>query len=106
MHRFGVYEIYLNNKKVGDEYLLPGIHAYDSWLQYQTFELDLSLGNNLFEARLGDGWYKSRYGLKTKGPQRDKEHVFIGEVYIEYQDGSFELVATDLDWQVKKGKVV
>ncbi len=102
----GIYEIYLNKSKVGDEYLLPGIHAYDSWLQYQTFELDLEIGDNLFEAKLGDGWYKSRYGLKSKSPKHDLDYAFIGEIHVEYEDGSKEVIGTDLDWQVKKGKVV
>lgn len=102
----GIYELYINNKKVGDEYLLPGIHAYDSWLQYQTFELDLMPGDNLFEAKLGAGWYKSRYGLKSTSAKLDNEYGFIAEIQIEYEDGSKELIPTNLDWQVRKGKVV
>lgn len=35
----GLYEFYLNGEKQGDECLLPGFCDYDSWLQYQTYEL-------------------------------------------------------------------
>lgn len=101
----GIYELYLNKDKVGDEYLLPGIHDYDSWLQYQTFELELNQGDNLIEAMLGDGWYKGPYGLKLALPRYGDEYGFIGEIYIEYKDGTKDIIGTDTTWNVKKGKV-
>ncbi len=54
----GLYEFYLNGEKQGDECLLPGFCDYDSWLQYQTYELQPGLGKNRVELVLGDGWYK------------------------------------------------
>lgn len=101
----GVYELYLNGSMVGDEYLLPGIHAYDSWLQYQTFELALKQGNNRLEAYLGDGWYKGAYGLKNKEPRHGDEFAFIAEIHIEYADGSREIIGTDESWGARKGFV-
>ena len=29
----GVYELYVNGEKAGDEYLAPGCTAYDRWIQ-------------------------------------------------------------------------
>ena len=29
----------VKGRKAGEEYLLPGFHAYDYWLQYQTFDV-------------------------------------------------------------------
>ena len=102
----GVYELYINGIIAGDEALLPGIHAYDSWLQYQTFELELKEGVNLIEAALGDGWYKGPYGLKEKLPRHGSEHAFIAEIQIQYMDGTKEVLGTDESWSVKKGKVI
>ena len=62
----GEYELMLNGEKQGNECLLPGLHAYDQWLQYQTFELSLKDGDNLLEIMLGDGWYKGNFGLNIK----------------------------------------
>ncbi len=62
----GLYEFYLNGEKQGDECLLPGFCDYDSWLQYQTYELQLAKGKNRLELLLGDGWYKGRYGMRVK----------------------------------------
>ena len=61
----GVYEAYLNHEKVGDEVLMPGLHAYDSYLQYQTLELMPVQGENTIAFAMGDGWFKGRYGLKA-----------------------------------------
>ena len=40
----------------------PRLHAYDSWLQYQTYELTMTEGTHTLEAMLGEGWYKGPYG--------------------------------------------
>ena len=45
----GVYELYLDGGKLGEEVLLPGLHAYDSWLQYQTYELTMTEGTHTLD---------------------------------------------------------
>ncbi|MBQ8640489.1 MAG: family 78 glycoside hydrolase catalytic domain [Lachnospiraceae bacterium] len=101
----GVYELYANGKKVGDEYLLPGLHSYDCWLQYQTFALDLKAGENCLEVMLGDGWYKGPYGLKSRLPRYGNEYALLAEVHIAYCDGTEEIIATDSQWTARKGNV-
>ena len=61
----GLYEASLNGEKVGDEYLSPGLCAYDKWLPYQTYDVTgmLREGANSLSVMLGNGWYKGRYGL-------------------------------------------
>lgn len=61
----GVYELYLNGKKVGDEYLAPGYHSYDLHLQVQTYEIEglLKKGENELQIWLGDGWFRGRLGF-------------------------------------------
>ena len=60
----GLYELYINGEKQGDECLLPGFCDYDTWIQYQTYEITLHSGENEIEVLLGDGWYKGWYGLR------------------------------------------
>ena len=102
----GVYELWLNGEKVGDEFLLPGLHAYDSWLQYQTFELELQRGENLLEVLLGNGWYKGPYGLKSSLPRFGTEFGVIAEIDICYEDGSRERILTDETWRARKSSIV
>ena len=35
----GLYEVFINDRKVGEEYLAPGYHSYDLIQQYQTYDV-------------------------------------------------------------------
>ena len=102
----GVYELYLDGEKIGEEVLLPGLHAYDSWLQYQTYEIEMTEGVHMLEAMLGDGGYKGPYGLKAKLPRHGEEYAFIGELHLFFRDGEERITGTDKSWAVRKGKVL
>ena len=66
----GLYELYANGEKAGDEYLAPGCTAYDRWLQYQTYDVTglLRQGQNTLGAMLGNGWAKGRFGFGAFPP--------------------------------------
>lgn len=102
----GLYEFYLNNKKQGDECLLPGYCAYDCWIQYQTFDLSLSQGVNCLEIVLGDGWYKGWFGLRKKSENYGDRLAALAEIHIWYEDGTEEVFGTDESWKAKKSMVV
>lgn len=98
----GLYEAYLNSKKIGNEYLTPGNHNYHNWLQYQTYDVTEQLnpkGNNL-SVKLGDGWYKGNFGFNG-----GMDNIFgdtfalISELHITYKDGSHELICSDETWK-------
>ena len=104
----GLYEIYINGKKVGDEYLLPGYHSYDCVLEYQTYDLTeyLKPGENCIEAILGEGWYKGRFGFD--GDYKDlygNQKMLIAELYMEYADGSKDVIISDKLWQARESRI-
>ena len=102
----GLYELYLNGEKQGDECLLPGFCDYDTWIPYQMFEMELVQGENEIEVMLGDGWYKGVYGMRTVVENYGDRLACIGELRVWYEDGSCEVIPTDLSWQAKKSPVV
>lgn len=106
MTGLGLYELYLNGEKQGEEFLLPGFCAYDSWIPYQTFDVGLKEGDNEIEVLLGDGWYKGCFGLRKKKENYGERLACIGELHIWYADGTREVVATDTSWEAKKSKIV
>lgn len=67
----GVYEPYINGKRVGDHVLAPGWTSYRHHLNYQTFDVRdlLQDGENVIGVEVGEGWFATRLGFS--GGQRN-----------------------------------
>jgi len=105
----GLYEMTINGEKTGDEYLSPGLTAYDKWIPYQTYDItrQIKKGSNTIEVLLGNGWYKGRYGLDRKVLFRyGDKFALICEIHVTYDDGSTDVFCTDTCWKAKKSKVM
>ena len=104
----GLYELYINGKKVGDEVLAPGCNAYNLWLQYQTYDVTgmLTGGDNVLGAMLGNGWYKGRFGLgRTNKPVYGDTMALIYELHLTFADGSKSVICSDEGWKAAAGPV-
>jgi len=105
----GLSEAYLNGKKLGDEFLLPGYHSYDLIQQYQTYDVteELVIGNNRLSFVLGNGWYKGRFGFEGgfENLYGDRKKL-IAMVKVEYEDGSSIQVATDDTWDAVETEIL
>lgn len=107
----GLYVMYLNGERVGDEYLTPNFNAYDSWLQYQTYDVIeyLRQGANAVGCQLGNGYYKGRVNwpeIRERFGDRwniyGDQLAFICELHIEYEDGTRETFVTDESWKASR----
>jgi len=96
----GVYELYVNGAKAGDENLAPGFHVYDKWLQVQAYDLTSLLrpGENVLGGMLGNGWAKGRFGPGDAAENFCGEFGFIAEVHVTYANGETLVLATGEDW--------
>ena len=105
----GLYEVMLNGKKIGDQYLAPGWTDYADRIQYQTYpisELDEG-GEFCISALLADGWYAGRLGSIDFGwgdsfPWRGwygRDLRFLAQLDIWYKDGSHEVISSDDTWK-------
>ena len=94
----GLYEFYLNGEKQGDECLLPGFCDYDSWMQYQTWELQLETGKNKVELVLGDGWYHQSQLMEGGGIYGTP--CLLLQLEITYKSGVKQYVVSDCGWKV------
>ena len=95
----GLFEAYINGRKLGEEYLLPGVTDYEKRIQVITFPVcDLKEGENELGFFLGNGWFMGTFGLEMKDKYYGSRKAAIGELYLEYEDGSCECVSTDGDF--------
>ena len=104
----GLYEAYVYEKKAGREFLMPGYHCYDSFLEYQTLDVTelLSQGKNKIAVLLGEGWYKGRFGFD--GDYRNlygNQKKCIGELHIRYANGQEECIVTDSSWKAEESSI-
>ena len=103
----GLYEASINGQKVGNEFLAPGTHAYDRWLQYQTYDVtDLVSDGVVLAVLLGHGWYSGRFGfvLSDEG-YYGNDWRLIAELHVTYADGSEQVIGTDESWQVTRSTI-
>ena len=102
----GVYEIYVNGRRVGKDYMAPGWTEYHKRLQYQYYDItDYLETENEIEIPVGNGWYKGILSFDCKPDRYGDRVAAFGEIHIFYRDGSREVVATGEDWRVRTGQI-
>lgn len=55
----GMYEAFINGKRVGEDYLTPGWTAYQKRLQYQSYDVThlMETNQNALAVTVGNGWW-------------------------------------------------
>ena len=98
----GLYELYINGQKIGDQVLAPSPTDYNKNVKYNVFDVTKTLKNdtNAIGIVLGNGrFYNMRqkekpYKIKTFGYPK-----MLFQLEIEYTDGSKSIVKTDNTWK-------
>lgn len=104
---YGLYELYLNGEKVGDQLFTPGWTSYKNRLQYQTYDVTGMLEkSNSLGALLGDGWYRGFIGFSGQRSYYGDKLALLAMLKIDYTDGSSEVVSTDGSWKVTNGAIL
>ncbi|WP_447643037.1 MULTISPECIES: family 78 glycoside hydrolase catalytic domain [Chitinophagaceae] len=103
----GLYEAYINGKRIGNAYLTPGWTSYSKRLQYQCYDVTdlLQAGRNAIGAILGNGWYRGNIGFSQNYNFYGKDIALLMQVNIQYSDGSTEIIATDNSWKSSTGEI-
>jgi alpha-L-rhamnosidase len=105
----GQYELTLNGKKVGDDFLSPGWSKYNKTCLYDTRDItDLLRGKNAIGIELGNGMYNllaTRFVPSGGRPYSFGPQKAIAQIRLEYADGSVETIGTDENWRVAPGPI-
>ncbi len=97
----GVFRLYINGKRVGNDELLPGWTDY----RYRVFEIEYDITemcceNNVFVCDIASGWWNGRISCGMYG---FKPNAFAGEIEILYRGGRSEIISSDESWSVMVG---
>jgi hypothetical protein len=105
----GQYELTINGRKAGDNFLAPGWSEYSRTCLYDTLDITAALqpGTNAAGLLLGNGMFNvfstsKRYAKfqHSFGPQQA-----IAQIRLEYADGHVEIIGTDEHWRVAPGPI-
>ncbi len=104
----GLYELYLNGQRVGDQLFTPGWTSYRHRLQYQIYDVTSLVrpGDNAIGAMLGDGWYRGYLGFFGKRNLYGQRLALRVQLEIRYQDGRTDRVVSDGNWKTITGPVL
>ncbi|NLB92378.1 MAG: family 78 glycoside hydrolase catalytic domain, partial [Bacteroidales bacterium] len=103
----GLYELYLNGEKVGNELFTPGWTSYNKRIQYQTYDVTNKLKErNSLGAILGDGWYRGNIGFSKQHSYYGDKLALIAQLRITYTDGTNETIGTDESWKATTGPLI
>ena len=97
----GLYHLYLNGKKVGEDEMTPGWTSYNKHLLYQIYDVTdyLKKEVNAVAGHIGAGWYKGSMGVARMRCHYGKQTALLCQINIEYEDGSRESICTDDTWK-------
>jgi alpha-L-rhamnosidase len=101
----GLCDVYVNRKRVSDDYFTPGWTDYTKRVYYRSYDVTMLLreGVNSIGAILADGWYsgyigwgllRDHYGAKTR---------FRAQLHLEYADGATGDFGTGPGWKAWTG---
>lgn len=96
----GLYHLYLNGQKVGNDQMAPGWTSYHHQICYQTYDVTdmLCQGANVIGAHLGAGWYKGMMGFVHERNNYGDQTALLLQLVIRYADGHIQTLATDESW--------
>ncbi|WP_233095871.1 alpha-L-rhamnosidase [Alicyclobacillus sp. SO9] len=103
----GLYELHVNGQRIGDWLFTPGWTAYETRLQYQTYDVTTVIreGHNALGVILGHGWYTGQIGWKNERNLYGDQRCLLLELHLDYEDGSREVVCSDESWVWKLGPI-
>lgn len=101
----GIYEVYLNGKRVSEEYFNPGLTQYNKNHQYQTYDVTSNLiagKENALGAWLSEGWWSGNitYSGESWNYFGDRQSL-LAKMVITYADGSEQIISSNAkDWKL------
>lgn len=103
----GTFDVMINGAKAGDHILAPGWTVYQHRILVETHDVTNYLveGENAFGVLLTDGWWRGKLGWDNRLNGYGQKTAFLGQIEIDYEDGTREVIATGSNWKTATGGV-
>lgn len=107
----GIYEMYLNGQRVGEDYFNPGVTQYNKTHLYQVYDVTKLMvkGKNAVGAILAEGWWSggATYAGENWNFFGDRQSL-LAQLVVTYEDGQVQTIVTSPDtWKYfNQGPVV
>ncbi|NCU02460.1 MAG: family 78 glycoside hydrolase catalytic domain [Chitinophagaceae bacterium] len=99
----GMYELYINGKKIGDQVLAPNPTDYRKTYFYNTHDVtrQIKSGNNAIATVLGNGrFFTMRQNYKTHKHNTFGFPKLLLQLEIEYTNGTKKTIVSDESWKL------
>ncbi len=98
----GLFELYFNGQKIGDQVLAPALSEYPKRSFYMTFDVTKELlnGKNAVGVILGNGRF---FAPRLTVPTKTETYGFpkmIFQLDIKYTDGTTQSIVSDTTWKI------
>ncbi|MGL4697905.1 family 78 glycoside hydrolase catalytic domain [Enterococcus larvae] len=109
----GYYTLFVNDQRIGDDYLNNNISNYDKIVYYDTYEITkyLKIGENKIAVELGNGWYNPA-PINILGKYNVRKQLAIGKpcliagIDLEDTEGENQQILTDATWESSEGMIL
>lgn len=99
----GMYELFINGKKIGDQVLAPAPTDYRKSVLYNAFDVtqQIKSGGNAIGAIIGNGrFFTMRQDYKPKKINTFGYPKMKLQVHIEYTNGQKDIIVSDGSWKL------
>ncbi len=98
----GLYELYINGQKIGDQVLSPAPTDYLKNVKYNVFDVTdkIQPGDNAAGVILGNGRYFTMRNYKAYKIKNFSYPKLLFQLEVEYADGSVSVTKSDETWKI------
>lgn len=104
----GIYEAFVNGRRVGDAELTPGWTAYRKRLQVHAFDVAhlLHAGDNIVGAVLSDGWWRGQNSVSRRVDDYGATTAVLVQLDVTLASGELASYWSDQQWRCAPGHIL
>lgn len=104
----GVFEAFINSKRVGTDVLMPGWTVYKKRLQAISYDITdlVKTGENEIKVGVGKGWFFHASEVWGNKDLKPDEAALICALTVIYADGKEDIIYSDKSWLTAKSNIV